>query len=229
VPPASVPYIAQSASGDKPIARRDGYARSVLGELTFSDVIDWLAEREGASAHIEAGMSDPALEGSDFCMLALHVRLGKLQIVEDVGHERGMVSLPLEGFETVSGRPGSPPEHGAEDDARRYLRSIGRVPLLTRQDEVRLAKRIEGNDTAAKTSLGEANLCTRRGANKATIAVCHSILTAAWHMLQTGETYTDPGGDFFARRDPARTRKRLVGQLERLGYTVTLQEGAAPG
>jgi hypothetical protein len=37
-----------------------------------------------------------------------------------------------------------------------------------------------------------------------------------------------PGGDFFARREPERTRKRLVGQLERLGYTVTLQEEAAP-
>jgi transposase len=71
-------------------------------------------------------------------------------------------------------------------------------------------------------------LRTRRGANKATIAVCHSILTAVWHMLQTGETYTDPGGDFFARRDPERTRKRLVTQLERLGYTVTVQEGGAP-
>jgi transposase len=59
-------------------------------------------------------------------------------------------------------------------------------------------------------------------------AVCHSILTAAWRMLQTGQTYTDPGGDFFARREPERTRKRLVGQLERLGYTVTLQEEAAP-
>jgi hypothetical protein len=47
-------------------------------------------------------------------------------------------------------------------------------------------------------------------------------------MLQTGETYTDPGGDYFARRNPERTRKRLVGQLERLGYTVTLQEGTAP-
>jgi transposase len=70
-------------------------------------------------------------------------------------------------------------------------------------------------------------LRARRGANKATIAVCHSILTAVWHMLQTGETYTDPGGDFFARRDPERTRKRLVNQLERLGYTVTVQEGGA--
>jgi transposase len=71
-----------------------------------------------------------------------------------------------------------------------------------------------------------ARLRARRGANEATIAVCHSILTAVWHMLQTGETYTDPGADFFARRDPERTRKRLVDQLQRLGYTVTLQESA---
>src|ERR671931_184392 len=62
-----------------------------------------------------------------------------------------------------------------------------------------------------------ARLRPRRSANKATIAVCHSILTAAWHMLQTGQTYTDPGGDFFVRRDPQRARQRLVGQLQRLG------------
>ena len=41
---------------------------------------------------------------------------------------------------------------------RLYLRSIGRVPLLTREDEVRLAKRIEQNDMSAKNALIEANL-----------------------------------------------------------------------
>ena len=46
-------------------------------------------------------------------------------------------------------------------------------------------------------------------------------------MLKTGETYLDPGGDFYARRDPTRTTRRLVAQLERLGHTVTLTEGAA--
>jgi hypothetical protein len=50
-----------------------------------------------------------------------------------------------------------------------------------------------------------ARLRARRGANKATIAVCHSILTAAWHMLQTGETYTDPGAHPQTPRRPART------------------------
>ena len=66
----------------------------------------------------------------------------------------------------------------------------------------------------------------RRGANRATTAVAHSILVAAWHMLQTGETYTDPGGDYFVRRDPERQTKRLVAQLARLGHTVVLQEAA---
>jgi transposase len=71
-----------------------------------------------------------------------------------------------------------------------------------------------------------ARLRVRRGANKATVAVAHSILTTVWHMLQTGETYNDPGADYFARRDPERARKRLVAQLERLGYTVNLQQEA---
>jgi len=52
----------------------------------------------------------------------------------------------------------APPEQGAEDAVRMYLRSIGRVPLITREDEVRLAKRIEQNDMSAKNALIEANL-----------------------------------------------------------------------
>jgi RNA polymerase primary sigma factor len=63
-----------------------------------------------------------------------------------------------EGGVVTAGLLVPPPEHGAEDAVRLYLRSIGRVPLLTREDEVRLAKRIEQNDMAAKNSLIEANL-----------------------------------------------------------------------
>jgi transposase len=71
-----------------------------------------------------------------------------------------------------------------------------------------------------------ARLRVRRASNRATTAVMHSILLAAWHMLHTGETYTDPGGDYYLRRDPERATRRLVAQLERLGHTVTLQKAA---
>ena len=63
----------------------------------------------------------------------------------------------------------------------------------------------------------------RRGHSKAVTAVGHSILTAAWHMLQTGELYRDLGGDYFTRQNPDRLTRRLVRQLEALGHHVTLQ------
>jgi RNA polymerase primary sigma factor len=44
------------------------------------------------------------------------------------------------------------------DSLRLYLRAIGRVPLLTAADEVRLAKRIERGDVSAKQHMVEANL-----------------------------------------------------------------------
>ena len=44
------------------------------------------------------------------------------------------------------------------DSLRLYLRSIGRVPLLTAGEEVSLAKRIERGDMAAKQHMVEANL-----------------------------------------------------------------------
>jgi len=66
-------------------------------------------------------------------------------------------------------------------------------------------------------------LRARRGHARATTAVAHSMLVAVWHILSTGEIYNEPGGDYFARRDPERTTRRLVAQLERLGHTVTLE------
>jgi len=44
------------------------------------------------------------------------------------------------------------------DSLRLYLRAIGRVPLLTAEQEVLLAKRVERGDVAAKTQMIEANL-----------------------------------------------------------------------
>jgi RNA polymerase primary sigma factor len=44
------------------------------------------------------------------------------------------------------------------DSLRLYLRGIGKVPLLTADQEVSLAKRIERGDMAAKTAMTEANL-----------------------------------------------------------------------
>ena len=63
----------------------------------------------------------------------------------------------------------------------------------------------------------------RRGHSKALTAVGHSILTAAWHMLSTGETYREAGADYYTRRNPDRTVRNLVRKLEALGHDVTIQ------
>jgi transposase len=64
----------------------------------------------------------------------------------------------------------------------------------------------------------------RRGAAKATGATRHSILTAAYHILERQQPYTDLGPDYFhRRRDPQRQARRLVRQLERLGHRVTIE------
>ncbi|MFC2081947.1 RNA polymerase sigma factor RpoD/SigA [Candidatus Bipolaricaulota bacterium] len=46
----------------------------------------------------------------------------------------------------------------SDNPIRTYFGEISRVPLLTREDEVRLSKRIEAGDTQAKEELAEANL-----------------------------------------------------------------------
>ncbi len=64
----------------------------------------------------------------------------------------------------------------------------------------------------------------RRGPGRAAVAVGQSILVIGWHLLSTGETCTDLGGDYFdKRRTSTAYQKRLIAQLEAMGHRVTLE------
>lgn len=86
------------------------------------------------------------------------------------------------------------------------------------------AARTKGTYLAAQY----ARLRGRRGGSRATIAVAHSILVAAFHILERGTPYEELGADWLIRRhSPERHARRLVHQLETLGFDVRLQERAA--
>jgi transposase len=69
-------------------------------------------------------------------------------------------------------------------------------------------------------------LARRIGKKKAAVAVGHSILVIAWHLLTNDCDYDDLGGDYFTRRNPDRQRDRLITQLQSLGYHVSLEKVA---
>ena len=72
-----------------------------------------------------------------------------------------------------------------------------------------------------------AQIRARRGSQRAAVAVGHSILVIAWHLLSTGEPYHDLGGDYFDKhRNNAARQRRLVAQLEAMGHRVTLEPAA---
>jgi len=65
-------------------------------------------------------------------------------------------------------------------------------------------------------------LAARRGKKRAAVAVAHTILTIIYHILRTGRSYEELGGNFFDERDRERIARRQVARLQRLGYQVTL-------
>jgi transposase len=85
------------------------------------------------------------------------------------------------------------------------------------------ASRTKNNYLAAQFR----RLAARRGKKRAAIAVAHSILVIAYHMLRNGTEYRDLGGDYFDNRNKDQLQRSLVKRLEGLGLKVTLAPTAA--
>ena len=62
-----------------------------------------------------------------------------------------------------------------------------------------------------------------RGQKKATIAVGHTILVIAYHLLTENATYQDLGVAYLEKRPRHAVERRLVRRLEALGNKVTLE------
>jgi len=107
------------------------------------------------------------------------------------------------------------------------VRGLGSRPVATKAGNHALRKALLQAAHAAAhqkntyLSAQYHRIAFRRGPKKAALAVAHSILAIAYRLLQRGEDYVDLGGDYFDKRRPDDTVRRLTQRLEQLGYQVT--------
>jgi len=70
-------------------------------------------------------------------------------------------------------------------------------------------------------------LASRRGKKRALVAVGHTILVIAYHLLKERTSYYEVGEDFFDLLHEGRLTRYLVKRLEKLGHKVPLEPIAA--
>jgi len=81
------------------------------------------------------------------------------------------------------------------------------------------AARTKGTYAAAQYR----RLVSRRGKKRAIVAVAHSLLIGAYHVLRRRVDYQDLGAEHFDRLHPTQLTRHLVKRLEQLGHKVTLE------
>ena len=59
---------------------------------------------------------------------------------------------------------------------------------------------------------------------RASLAVGHTILQAAYHMIQRHQSYIELGANYLVSLDKAQLAKRLVKRLEGLGFVVEAKQ-----
>jgi RNA polymerase primary sigma factor len=144
--------VLEATEADAPFADVEELAALVAegrerGYLTFEEIATCLEEVEVTKEQLQE----------------LHSHLEEHGV--DVLNQDGKPMAPAEPTAPADKDPAAPKKVEIDltvepslDSLRLYLRSIGRVGLLTAEEEVQLAKRIERGDMAAKQHMIEANL-----------------------------------------------------------------------
>ena len=69
-------------------------------------------------------------------------------------------------------------------------------------------------------------IAARRGANRAAVAVGHTILTIVYYLLVREQNYVELGSDFYDRRRKDTVIRQSIKRLESLGVKVSIEQSA---
>jgi transposase len=204
-------------------------------QLGHVDSLDWLIARVEAevTARLEAD-TDPApqvaiADGQPASGTEAVARLDSIpgvgrRVAEVVVAEIGRDMSRFPSADHLASWAGLTPGHHESAGKRYSGRTRKGSPAL------RVAL-VEAARAAARTHTYLAaqfrRLAARRGGKRAAVAVAHSILVIAYHLLRDGGVYEDLGQTYFDERDRTRVTQRLLQRLRNLGVAVEVHPSAA--
>ncbi len=109
------------------------------GVLSYKDIMDKLSE-----INMEPSQMEKVYE---------HLETQGIEVVENLERELDEIQSNEEEIDLTV-----PEGIGLDDPVRMYLKEIGKVPLLSAQEEIELAEKMQTGDERAKKRLAEANL-----------------------------------------------------------------------